>query len=886
MKRRRRRPLRSSTPTLETLSESGGGTQDISVAWGKEFSRGHVMLAADYTHRDRLKRGDRSYLDCAHDNVVDEQGNSMDILDPRTGERRCAGPIQNMLLITDLFGGNGLPTTPTGNPYDVVQPVTPGSRLDEFLPPINDPNVGFVAPGFIGVPDFCREFNDVATGQPRNPDVGTPEEYALCRTGLGLENQYSTVNQNSDVIPKLNRYTFYGDASYELTDNVELYGEALYNRRKTETNGARQLFFFQFPSNDYGFNLVSIFCSASRAATHNCKKGEAGDPLNNISGVILFRPVIEIASNNATDVKYRRGVVGARGDFGNNFLAGNWHYDAYFQASRSDGDYTNDRVFQDAVDSQEWRSHLCAGTTTRIRGVPCMDIDWTDPRILAGNFTPAEQAFLFGRETGNTLYKQHTAEASASGDVLQLPAGPLGVALGAQWRRDSINDTPGPITQAGNAWGQSVSDPTRGHSITKEVFGELQAPLVRDVPFIQNLNLSAAARMTNVFAQRDVDGKSANSKGNWTYKIGLNWQTNEWLRFRGTLGTSYRAPALFEQFLGDTTSFPSQLSIDPCIRWGTGLAQGTLPQRIADRCQALGIPQGYSGAGSAATLFSGGGIGVLKPETSKAKTVSVVVTPLAGLWSGNRLSLAVDYFSIDVKGEIAQLGAANIIFRCMNSSNYPNDPACSLFTRAAPGSAEFPNILTVRDAFINVNEEKNRGVDLTGQMTQDLGRFGKLSALAQMTWSIEDTVQLFEGSDVTGEGTSGEPKWVGDFRFTWDKGPWSLFWGINVVGGTSDEQNLRDAQGDTCFTNNVYGGTVCPIYRLSPTFYHNVSITRNIGDRFQLILGVSNLFDTHPPLVSNAFSTAFISTIGNAPTFGTQYDFIGRRAFVSVKAKF
>jgi len=857
--------------------DSGGESQDISAAWGKEFGgRGHIMVAVDYNRQDRLKRGDRDYLNCGHENLFDEDGNRMDVVDPRTGKPRCVGPIQNMILVPNLFG-IGFPTTPNGNPYDVVQPITPGSRLDEFLPPINDPNLGFVAPGFIGVPDFCSQLIDPTTGLRRS---ATPADFALCNTGLGLENQFSRLNSQADVIPQSSRATFWADGSYEITDNVEAYGELLYNRRKSDFNSARQLFFLMFPHSDYGAGVVPALCDPT---VNNCSPDEAGDPLNNISGVVALEPVIEIPTGNQTDVKYTRGVVGLRGDIGNSFLAGNWHYDTSYQHSKSDGDYTQAIVFKDAVDSQELRTHLCAGTTTAIRHVPCMDINWFDPRILAGDFTPAEKAFLFGEDTGNTTYKQGTFEGSVSGDVVNLPAGPLGLALGVQWRRDSIDDTPGPITASGNVWNSSVSDPTRGHEITKEAFGEVQVPLIKNTPFIQDLNFSGAARLTDVEAVRAEDGFSQKSNGNWTYKLGLNWQTNEWLRFRATVGTSYRAPALFEEFLGNTTSFIDQRNIDPCINYGQGVATGTTTQRVADRCAALGIPDDYGGAGQSAVSVAGGGIGVLEPETSKAKTFSVVVTPLEGLWSGNRFRIAVDYFDIDVKGEIAQLGAGNIVDQCFKSNNYPNDPICSLFDRN-PGTGPDPfNITEVRDSYININEERNRGIDLTGQMTQDFGEWGKFAALAQMTWSIEDRTQLFVGGNQSFEGTDGEPKWVGDFKFTWDKGPWSLFWGINVIGGTSNEQILRDNFGDICIHSNLRNGTVCPIYRLKPQFYHDVSVTRNIGDRYQFIVGVSNLFNNKPPVVSNA--DAVISSLGNS-AYETNYDLIGRRAFVSVRAKF
>ena len=95
--------------------------------------------------------------------------------------------------------------------------------------------------------------------------------------------------------------------------------------------------------------------------------------------------------------------------------------------------------------------------------------------------------------------------------------------------------------------------------------------------------MSGAARVTNVRAERASDGFTDSTNGNWTYKLGANWEVTDWLRFRGTYGTSFRAPALFEQFLADETGFPSQRAIDPCVQWGVNLAHGNITQ--ADRRQ-------------------------------------------------------------------------------------------------------------------------------------------------------------------------------------------------------------------------------------------------------------------------------------------------------------
>ena len=102
------------------------------------------------------------------------------------------------------------------------------------------------------------------------------------------------------------------------------------------------------------------------------------------------------------------------------------------------------------------------------------------------------------------------------------------------------------------------------------------------MPLFKSLSVSAAARITDVKAeQRDTDITDRDS-GNWTYKIGGNYAPTDWLRFRGTYGTSYRAPALFEQFLANETSFTAVRNIDPCTNYAAAFASGAINQRIRD----------------------------------------------------------------------------------------------------------------------------------------------------------------------------------------------------------------------------------------------------------------------------------------------------------------
>jgi iron complex outermembrane receptor protein len=479
-----------------------------------------------------------------------------------------------------------------------------------------------------------------------------------------------------------------------------------------------------------------------------------------------------------------------------------------------------------------------------------------------------------------------------TGELFQLPAGAVGLAIGATARQDKINDTPGEITLAGNAWGTSTSGITAGKSVTTEAFGELNVPVLKDTPFFEELTLSAAGRVTNVKATRKSDGESHSDNGNWTYKLGVNWAPANFIRFRGSYGTSFRAPALFEQFLADETSFPSQRSIDPCIQWAANLALGIITQQIADNCAADGIPPNHSGAGVSATAVAQGGLGVLESETSRAFVIGTVLTPHLSFLPDTQIQVAVDYFDIKVKGEITQLGARNILRGCYGSVNFPDDPLCSLFTR---GQTANPfNVNQVFDKFVNIADQRNTGVDVNVNIRHDLGRLGRLSFTADMTWQTKDDFQLLPTSPVESDnGEAGSPEWIGVFRTNWES-PWglSLFYGLEVIGATSDVQDfLDDNGGDPCIDSFADAaqtiplrGRYCPDLTAKAKFYHSISATQEINERFEITVGVRNLFDTRPPRVS-VLNGSQIDMLGPVVA-ASQYGFEGRRAFVNLKAKF
>src|SRR5690606_5725885 len=149
--------------------------------------------------------------------------------------------------------------------------------------------------------------------------------------------------------------------------------------------------------------------------------------------------------------------------------------------------------------------------------------------------------------------------ALATGELFDMPAGTVGAAFGAEYRRFGMDDQPSDLEAGGKLWGQSSAVDTVGKDHVKEIFTEFEVPLLKGKPGFEALTFNMSARMFDYASVGDSD---------YVWKTGLSWQINPTVRLRATKGTSYRAPGLYELYLGNLSGFQSQLAIDPCIDWG------------------------------------------------------------------------------------------------------------------------------------------------------------------------------------------------------------------------------------------------------------------------------------------------------------------------------
>ena len=798
--------------TYYTAPFEGGGEQiNISGTWGRTFDRGSFSISGDYYKQFEQLQGDRDYTRCAEQYVFDAQGKRADRIDPRTGKPACLDLLWGHVWAYD----NTFASLPGRFQYDY------DGDLGQYIPR--------TPPGLPGV----------------FPDA-PPGFYVVGYDGAStaVMNGNHPFDDAQTLIPEVERYTAYAEGTYQLTSNVEAYAELLLNRRKSSTKGYRQFWNYAY-AGDWSYG--------------------AGYGYEGWGGDYLLSPTpITDHFGASQQVDYVRAVGGLRGDFTtSNFLNG-WKWDVFAQYSRSDGDYTSDVILNDAVESQSYRTSSCAGEVLPISGRTCIDINWADPQFLAGNLTDEQRAFLFDVDQGNTVYEQAYVEGYVGGNLTELPAGPLGAAFGFHLRRDEINDVPGEITRAGNSWGLSSAGITKGDERISEVFAEFSVPLLKDLPFARMLDLSVSGRFT--------DTKTSGSAS--TYKVGINWEFVPDVRLRATTGTSFRAPALFELYLADQSSFASQRVVDPCINWAQNLADGVISQRLADNCAnpagpGGGVPGAHNGAGSSATLFEGGGLGQLEPETSTAHVIGLVWTPRF-----INFSAAVDYFEIEIKDEVTSLGSSTVA-ACYLSDDFPNDPICAQFVR----NTGTKRIDTISGNFINIAEQTNRGIDFTARYRHDLPWGDRVTVDGQATWQLESRRALFADTVVDSLGEVGNPQFVGNLNLQYERGPWTGVWGVQMIGHQSNYGSYGSE------TATVSGQLVNLKLDAPFTAFHSLSVRYDAGD-WSVLAGVANVLDELPPQLTTLnlgeFSTVGTSALASQYTEG----YYGRRGFIRVSKSF
>jgi iron complex outermembrane receptor protein len=795
-----------------TTEHGGGDEQRYSVTAGHTFDRGYISGSVELFRRSELTWGDRDWMKCQTDYRrtstaagVGEWG-SLDFKDPLTGQPKCYG-------ITGT-GNNGVTinTIGTGTIAGVGAAGSVGTTFNRWRPN-SGVSTGLV--GFEGVGGGANNINVRDTFDPRM--------------------------MNQSLISPAELKTAFVQGAYDLKalGNAEIYGEALVHRRESHQVGYRQL------SLDY--QRGSPLIPAGLANVPNLQ----GAPTLITNGLPLqIRAFIGFGNyTSAQEIDYDKGMAGLRG----NLPFSDWKYDGSVTYAKSKASYMfeqwlTNRLAQslDVVAGPTPGTFVCRNPANGCVAAPVLST-----QVIGGVLPQAWRDWTFMPDTGHTSYKEATAVFNTTGSLFQLPHGRVKGALGVEYRRAEIDDTPSINMQTGNVYNFSSAAITRGKDSVWELYGELEVPVLAGINFAEELTVNVSGRYT--------DYKSYG--GDSTYKAGFLYTPVKAVSLRGSHGTSYRAPALFEQFLGSTSGFIANTN-DPCHDLGSQV-QTSLRAR---NCISEGLPPNFTSTSSVQVNTIGGAGAGLKAETSKNTTVGIVLQPDLPVGVGS-VSFAVDYYKIKVENGVDRVGAGSILSLCYNDPNFANRTGyCRLITRAPAGTNR---ALIVNDSYINVSTDQVRGLDFTLRLSKDIGP-GNLLVNAVVTKYLEQSSKLFADDPfVDANGRLRAPKLTGsiDAKYKWKE--WQLRYGMDYVGKMSDYEFFEEDPATST-------------YKMDTSVYilHHLSLQYK-ADTWAVTAGVRNLADKDPPQISQGFT----NRVGNAPLY-SGFDYFGRTYFVNVTKSF
>jgi outer membrane receptor protein involved in Fe transport len=458
---------------------------------------------------------------------------------------------------------------------------------------------------------------------------------------------------------------------------------------------------------------------------------------------------------------------------------------------------------------------------------------------------------------------QDVAAINLTGPLFDLPAGAVQIAAGAEYHREKSEQFYDPFTQSGWSSTQQAAN-TVGQYDSKEVYGEVSIPLLRNRPLVQELSLEAAVR----YADYSTVG------GFVSYKFGGTYAPTSDIRFRAIYARAVRAPNVNELYSGAANTAPAV--VDPCDQNGGNgddpIKGGPLPLPAA--CAAIpGIAnylkthQNFTYSLAQIQTISGtiGGNASLGAESTHTFTAGATFTPT--FFRG--FDLSVDYYNIKVNNAITQVDFQDSVTQCVETGD-PN--FCNNVTRD-------PNtgiIKSVDAIYLNGASYQVSGLDTQVHYTFRPRVFGP-----------DERVDL-------------SVFW--NHKFKQDKTPFAGAFVSHQLGEAdiySTSQNIGTGFKDQLTFNAAYRTgpfTLAYTFRyfspvvtstdgdLIPAYtYHDIQAKFTVGEEknYEFYIGVNNLFDKQPPVV-----TDLANQWPGTNTVASTYDLIGRRLYAGVRAKF
>lgn len=744
--------------------------------------------------------------------------------------------------------------------------------LDNPDPDFDDPNIidrilyndiryADSSPG--GAVDVDIDFSPDFTGAGKVYDLGT----AIPSSGGVVQGGDSTpiAGYQGDLQPKTEKHNINLLGSYEFSDALRFFVEAKYVKTKNFSFAQPSFDFFTTVQADNPFIPANIAALITPDNINNSLELPSGFLPD---GVLVSRDNFDLGVRGEyAERDTYRGVLGFDGRLTDNltyevsyvygqtktqFLSTNYRLrDRYFaaldavdQGAFTTGTPNGNIVCRSSLDPtaplNDPNGFIIGANTTPITFTPGANSGCV-PLNIFGEGSPSKAALdWINVDLANRVkVQQHVVSASVSGDtgaVFELPGGPIGFALGAEYRKEKSNFVPDPFLVQDALADLAAQFPESGSFDVKEAFAEINIPVLRGMPFADILQFGAAIRVS--------DYSTIGSTTTW--KVDGTWGPVRDIRFRGTYSEAVRAPNLTELFAPQNGTF--SFIDDPCDP--TNLAEGT-SFRVANcnaTLTALGIdPATFNPSEDpqATASLPGRTIGTpfLNEETAKTWTAGVVLRPsfIPGLVA------TFDWYDIKIANAITTATAQDLTNACVDQPTLDNQ-FCDLITRDP--STGFVSDYLLRP--LNVSQFATSGADFTinyaFRPSDSLGQFN-----VRLAGGYLDSLTFIStpGAEVDNDRTEAfAPKWNGTLDITWVKDNWSLNYGVNYFSKTRRFTTEQiEANPDLVDPKYIF-------YRAK--WEHDVQLGFKTDDeRFQFYAGVNNIFGRDPDVGELNYPSSF-----------------------------
>ncbi len=759
-----------------------------------------------------------------------------------------------------------------------------------------------------------------STASPSALDIGGGRSRRqITADGTNISPFYSAFNFNPYNVfqTPFERFNMYGQARYEVADNIEVYARGMYSNNTVETIIA--------PSGVFGSSVTvpvsNPFMTAAQR-TYLCANADTNTGVAGNQTLTAGECAAAALATSPTDPNYRAFTFGLRrrttetGPRISNYnsqvfdfragVRGNITDAIQFDVSASHGESKKLQTIQNYVLLSRVRQALLATNTTtclnNTNGCVPLNIFGAD-----GSINSAMSDYISDAATVQENTKLDQVKAVISGDTgISSPWAAEGInfAAGAEYRRygaeqssDVLAKTPGELGGAGGA----APDIKGGYEVY-EGFGELILPIASDMPGIHELTVEAGIRQSHY----KIAAAGEPTFDTTTWKVAGTWAPVPDFKVRGNYQRAVRAPNIGELFSPVSTGL-TNLGTDPC--------QGASPLTNANLravCLAQGAPAAVIGTITPPTAgqanITAGGNPNVGPETATTWSVGLVFTPafLPG-FSGS-----IDYYNIKVKDAITTPTPADLIAACFGST--PTNPSASAATSAACTSIRRNPITGGLDgdpattgglfgALSNLGTLATDGIDLNLAYTTGIGTVfgqeGRLSFLFNGNYThsskFKATPTALDRECINQYSVncgSIQPKYSFSQRTTLGLGPVdvSLLWRwVNKV--RFEDQQLADdlaaAKAAGCTDpagTDPDGCMIDPRFRTIKAYsWFDLTTRFEVSKNFDLTMSVFNLFDKKPPVVGGTIGS---TSYNGGNTYPSSYDALGRRFAVSARLKF